>query len=327
MINASAKIWRINNSGVPADFTSLQAAINSASVVNGDTVHLEASGASYGSMTLNKQLIIIGNGYLLGTLGSNANPDLQANPATSLLTGSVIFNTGSSGSVLEGVTVANTLLVTGGVSNIMIRRNRLNLVTLGLCNNVQVLQNYIDLSSGALINWDGNPATNLQINNNVMAFTISMGSTCNGDFMNNIMSAVYTFGVSQLTNFRVWNNINVLSSTINLTSCDSRNNISNSTQFGTLNGNQQNVAMSTVFEDHLNTNPAFSEDSRWQLKSGSPAIGAATPSGDCGVFGTATGSPYTLSGIPNVPSIYKLTAPATVTTNILNITISTKTNN
>src|SRR5436190_18863940 len=113
---ASAKIWRVNNTGVPADFTSLQAAINSSGVVNGDTVHLEASGASYGSMNLTKQLIIIGNGYLLGTSGSNSNPDLQATPSPSLLVGSVTFNAGSNGSVLEGVTVANTLLVTNGAS-------------------------------------------------------------------------------------------------------------------------------------------------------------------------------------------------------------------
>ncbi|HNU87663.1 MAG TPA: hypothetical protein PKJ94_05215, partial [Ferruginibacter sp.] len=92
VINTSAKIWRINNTGVPADFTSPQTAVNSASVVNGDTLHIEASGASYGGLTLTKQLVIIGNGYLLGTLGANANPDLQANPATSLLS-SVLFNT------------------------------------------------------------------------------------------------------------------------------------------------------------------------------------------------------------------------------------------
>lgn len=331
MVNTSAKIWRVNNTGVPADFTSAQTAHNSASVVNGDTIHLEASGASYGSLTISKQLIIIGNGYLLGTLGANANPDLQANPATSLLS-AVTFNTGSNGSVLEGCTLSGTLQVTNGVSNIIIRRNRLANVTFSTCSNIQVLQNYIDNVAAASINGDGNPATNMQINNNVIAAAISLGSTSNGDFMNNIISAVSSFVVHNLTNFRVWNNINVLSSTVNLTSCDSRSNISNSTQFGTLNGNQASVTMSTVFEDHLNTNPAFSEDSRWQLKSGSPAIGAAwngvSTGGDCGIYGSsATGITYVLSGIANVPSIYKLAAPATTTSNTLNITISTRTNN
>jgi hypothetical protein len=90
--------------------------------------------------------------------------------------------------------------------------------------------------------------------------------------------------------------------------------------------------MTTVFEDFPNTSPSFSEDNRWQLKAGSPAIGAAwngvATGGDCGIFGSsATGISYILSGIPNVPSIYKLAAPTTVTTTTLNITISTKTNN
>lgn len=331
MINASAKIWRVNNTGVPADFTTAQAAHNSSSVVNGDTLHLEASGASYGTLTLSKQLIIIGNGYLLGTLGANANPDLQANPATSLMS-TVLFNTGSNGSVLEGCTLSSTLTVTNGAANIIIRRNRLANVTLGLCSNIQVLQNYIDNTTNASINGDGNPATNLQINNNVIANAINLGATSSGDFMNNIMSSAASFGVSNLTGFRVWNNICVNSHTVNMTSCDSRSNIGNSTQFGTLNGNQQNVTMTTVFEDFSNTSPSFSEDSRWQLKTGSSAIGAAwngvSTSGDCGIFGSsATGTPYVLSGISNVPSIYKLAAPATVTSNTLNITISTRTNN
>jgi hypothetical protein len=331
MINASAKIWRVNNTGVPADFTTAQTANNSGSVLNGDTLHFEASGASYGGLTLTKQLIIIGNGYLLGTLGANANPDLQANPATSLLS-SVTITTGSNGAVLEGLTLSSTLLVTSGVSNIIIRRNRLANVTLGLCSNVQVLQNYIDNVANASISGDGSPATNLQINNNVISNAINQGATSNGDFRNNIISSASSFGVSNLTGFSVWNNICVNTHTVNMTSCDSRSNIGVAGQFGTLNGNQSSVVMTTVFEDFGNTNANFSEDSRWQLKAGSPAIGAAwngvSTGGDCGIFGTsATGISYVLSGIANVPSIYKLAAPTTVTTNTINITISTRTNN
>ena len=331
VINASAKIWRINNTGVPADFTSPQTANNSVLVLNGDTLHIEASGASYGTLTLSKQLIIIGNGYLLGTPGSNANPDLQANPAKSALD-VVTINTGSNGSVLEGLTLNSTLLITNGSSNIVIRRNRLANVTISLCSNVQLLQNYIDNTSNASVNWDGNTATNLQINNNVIAGSINLGAACNGDFMNNIIASVSSFIVHNLTSFRVWNNILVNTSTVNLTSCDTRNNISVGGQFGTLNGNQANITMSTVFEDVTNVSPSFSEDSRWQLKTGSPGIGAGwngvTTGGDCGIFGSAaTNTAYVLSGIANVPSIYKLAAPATTTSNTLTITISTKTNN
>ena len=215
----------------------------------------------------------------------------------------------------------------------IIRRNRLANVTLVLCSNIQVLQNYIDNVAAASINWDGSsPATNLQINNNVIANVINLGTTCNGDFMNNIIASVNSFGVHNLTNFRVWNNILVNNSTVNLTSCDSRSNISVGGQFGVLNGNQSSIIMSTVFEDVANSSPSFSEDSRWQLKAGSPGIGTGwngvSTGGDCGVFGSAaTATAYVLSGIANVPSIYKLAAPTTVTSNTLNITISTKTNN
>jgi hypothetical protein len=330
-LSAHSKIWRVNNTGVPADFTSPQTANNSGLVLNGDTLHIEPSGASYGGLNLTKQLIIIGNGYLLGTPGSNANPDLQANPATSLFA-NITVNTGSNGSVLEGLTLTSTLLITNSSANIIVRRNRLANVTLGLCSNVQLLQNYIDNTTNASVNWDGNTATNLQINNNVIANAINLGAACNGDFMNNIFSSTASFGLHQLTGFRVWNNVCANNCTVTLSSCDSRNNIGSNAQFGNLNGNQQNVSMTTVFEDPGNSSPSFSEDSRWQLKAGSPAIGAAwngvSTGGDCGIFGTsATGAAYVLSGIANVPSIYKLAAPATVTGSTLNITISTKTNN
>lgn len=327
-MNASAKIWRVNNTGVPADFTTAQAAHDGAAA--GDTLHFEASGASYGAISITKKLIIIGNGFLLGTLAANANPDLQANPASSGI-GALEIKFGGDGTVVEGMTVTGLITCIGGVSNVSIRRNRVAAIQLGLCNNIQIVQNYMDVGGPfANIGSDGNPSTNLQINNNVFANGVGFGVEDNGDFMNNIYSA-FAGGTLTLNNFRVWNNISIQGAAA-LNSCDSRSNIGNSTQFGTANGNQQNVTMTTVFEDLGNASPSFSEDSRWQLKAGSTAIGAAwngvTTGGDCGIFGTsATGSPYILSGIPNVPSIYKLAAPAVVTGSTINITISTKTNN
>ena len=79
------------------------------------------------------------------------------------------------------------------------------------------------------------------------------------------------------------------------------NNIGSSTQFGSTDGNKQNIDMATVFES------TGSYDAYFKLKAGSPAIGAGygstaqTPV-DCGMFG-GSGS-YVLSGIPAIPSIY-----------------------
>jgi hypothetical protein len=50
-----------------------------------------------------------------------------------------------------------------------------------------------------------------------------------------------------------------------------------------------------------------STDGQWQLKPGSPAIGAGVGGVDCGMFGGD--SPYVLSGIPSIPTIYFFNAP------------------
>ena len=81
----------------------------------------------------------------------------------------------------------------------------------------------------------------------------------------------------------------------------SSNNISNGTQFGTTDGNQSSVDMTTVF---LGTG---SYDNFFKLKTGSPAIAAGYGSTqqvpvDAGMYGGST--PYVLSGIPAIPSIY-----------------------
>jgi hypothetical protein len=133
--------------------------------------------------------------------------------------------------------------------------------------------------------------------------------------------------ISSFTGFTLRNNIAV-TDFFNLTSCTVENNVSWNGGLGNgTNGNILIADMNTVFEDLPNTSSSFSQDSRFQVKAASPAKIAGTGGGECGVFGTQNGTPYALSGISNVPSIYKLTAPATVTTSTLNITISTKTNN
>jgi hypothetical protein len=82
-----------------------------------------------------------------------------------------------------------------------------------------------------------------------------------------------------------------------------QNNIASSTQFGSANGNQASVGMGNVFAGGANASP----DGWWQLKAGSPALGAgygSTPEKpvDCGLFGGI--SPYVLAGLPPIPAIY-----------------------
>ena len=74
-----------------------------------------------------------------------------------------------------------------------------------------------------------------------------------------------------------------------------------------------------------------SEDGKYMLKAGSPALAAGEPIGgetpDCGAFGTA--DPYRLSGIPPVPAVYMLDVPTSIPSNAttMSIKLSTRSNN
>ncbi|MFT3911971.1 MAG: hypothetical protein QM737_21280 [Ferruginibacter sp.] len=326
-LSVSAKIWRINNTGAPADFTSAQEANDNASVVNGDTLHFEPSGSSYGNLFLRKSLIIIGNGFYLGTAASNSNPDLQANTGNSKID-NIFYQAGSDNSVVTGMYIITAAYISYGgapITNILFRRNYVgSQLSMGYCTNVLVTQNYINVIYS--INGAG-AASNVSINNNIIHDGVAFDADDNGIFQNNILQLAAMNFISTFTGFTIRNNI-APTDYFTLSGCTVENNVTWNGSLGDgVNGNLLIADMNTVFEDYTNTSGSFSQDSRFQVKAGSPAKTSGSGGGECGIFGTQTGSPYALSGISNVPSIYKLTAPATVSAATMNITISTKTNN
>ena len=315
-----AKIWRVNNTGVPADFTTAQAANDNASVVNGDTVHFESSATNYGGLTLSKQLVIIGSGYFLGSVATNSNPDLQANTAASTVT-TLWITSGGSGSVIMGMTATSTVNIGyggGGINNVLLRRNRfLFAPTFYTSTNIQLIQCYMD---GGTLGNSGN-ATNILLANNIINGYIGFDANASGTFQNNIFGFLPSYTLI-MTSFTLRSNIDIAAGVV-LTTCIVENNIGNGTQFGTLNGNQANVNMATVFLGY----PAIgsnSTDGRYQLLNPGPAIGTGFGGVDCGAYGNTTA--YIKSGMPDAPSIYKLSAPSIVNSNLLNVTLSTKIN-
>lgn len=321
MSNASAKIWRVNNTGVPADFTTAQAAHDAAGVANGDTLHFEPSGTNYGNLSLTKRLIIIGNGYFLGSPATFSNPNLQANPASSSIVDLYVLS-GGSNSVIMGMTFANAYLgYSTLVNNLMFRRNRVtNLLYFynGGSTNVQVLQCYVD---GAVAQ-TGNH-NNVMLANNIILQGVGFDANDDGTFQNNVLHASGLGYASTFTNFVLRSNI-MVAGAITLTTCTSEFNLGNSTQFGTSSGNQSNINMANVFVEYP-TQASASNDGRFALKAGSPAIAAGFGSVDCGAYGNTPA--YVKSGMPNVPSIYKLSVPPIVTNNVLSVIVSTKINN
>lgn len=333
-----AKIWRLNNNaGVTADFTNLNAAFTNASVVSGDTIHLEASTIDYGSATLNKRLVIIGLGYFLDPANTTfpANTGLQASTMVGALS-SITIGTGSNGSKFIGVVFNSSISVSANPnplnisfekcfinSGIFFPSTAVSGITVRKCffNNAR-----IEASTA-------NTLSDFVCENNIFFTTFSYlnlsGLTgSNNIFRNNSFRDVGA--TSTISNCYVANNIFGTSPVINFTNCTIKNNLfqANQTLPPTATNNQINVNMTNVYVGGT----TGSIDSRMALKSGSPAIAAGLTVGavttpDCGAFGAT--DPYKLSGIPNIPSIYALSVPISIPagSNTMNVTFSTRSNN
>lgn len=316
VLNSSAKIWRVNNMGLPADFTTIQEAHDAASVVAGDTLHLEPSTVSYGNLTAVKKLIILGPGYFL-----NENSGQQANPATATV-GSITLNSGCSETTISGLTITGEINISTG--KITISRNNISGRTIKLSRDYSYSDiiisgnygigsiEYSFISSTTII-------TNVFLLNNVVT-TFNFTTQYSGTIANNVILS----SACHVNNFIIKNNIcmDVQSQAVFV---GTNNTISNniSAASGGLpigNDNQNSVSMSDVFVGLAGN----STDGQYQLKAGSPAIGTGLNGEDCGIFGGNT--PYHLSGLPATPSIYLLSAPAASNGPTLPVTISVKTN-
>ena len=324
-LTSSATVWRVNNqTGTDPDFTSVSTAMSSASVVNGDTIYLEPSATNYNSITVTKQLVFIGNGYLLDTAGaSNGNGGMQENTHESSVSSYVFLNAGSEGSMFIGITFNSSLYFNTITSNanIVVEKcrfsssNTLYAPGTKTFNNITMRKCWFSYSSGASIfNSASVTVNNLMVENCIfnntyyyaqVSMTLNSAST-NITFRNN--TAPSFIG----TNAYVANNIffNSYGSTFN--SCIVNNNLFVANQtgvtVGSLSTNGNNLVGQTLANIIVNTG---SDDGKYKLAAASPALGGGEDIGgtkpDCGAFGG--NDPYKLSGIPNIPSIYSLSFP------------------
>lgn len=297
-VQIQADVLRVNNiTGAGAAYTTLQDAHDAAS--NGDTLAIDAS-LTYGNIVVTKQLVIIGPGYFLGE-----NSDTQANISPAGVD-VITFNSGSEGSLVTGLWIKERIFV--NVSNIVIQKNLLKTnysayliqIDTGL-NNTIIKQNYIYNESS--YNWGIDIGTHSQaiISNNFIGHdrgssyaALKARSSSVVTIENNIIGGQIEMNNASVS---IKNNI-LLAGTVSGISGGISNNIANDGQFGSDDGNQT-ATMTDVFKYSGST------DGQWQLKTGSPAIGAGVDGIDCGMFGGL--APYELSGIPGpMPVIYYL---------------------
>jgi hypothetical protein len=334
---AHATIRRVNNALALATtcntcYTSLQAAIDAA--IDGDTIHLEPSDVSYGSIgfgnnpDLTKPLVILGPGYKLE--GVNGNDSLQADSKTATV-GLLVMNDGSQGSVISGlrfegqggtgaigIEIKNT-------SDITITRNFFDGVifrfpaTGSACSNIEISGNYFNRLSG---NIDGGASigqnlTAITIRNNYLSGQILLNNV--NDQVSNMVILYNTLdydGVHAVKNAEVAYNV-FHQGSIAGSDLEIHDNIS--TDVLPAGTNNDMVSMGEVYDLGVE-----SDDGKWDILNASPYDeSSATPRG---MFGGI--SPYKLSGIPAIPSIYlRQSTLSTTPDGSVNVTLSTRSNN
>ena len=341
---AQAKIWRLNNNGnapnpaIVADFTgTLQAVHDNASVVSGDTIHIEQSPTTYGNCIFTKRLVVIGAGFFL-----NQNPFTQVNIDYGSTVGDLTFyNNNASGSHVFGLT---TGIIYMGVNNLLIARCQLtSLLYIGNTgatdlNGMTVRQCFL---SGQTVNGQAmvrsNTGTglvsNMDFSNNIFRFPgfnsgLVLNAKVSGLFKNNVINTYYS---SNIQNFYVLNNIGFSGGNASntFTNCVVEYNVGTTAgMFVTPAGTNNTIGLGnqTKTVAQIALLGGTSIDNGSSLAVSSECIGAGKDGTDCGAFGGDY--PYKLSGIAPVPNIYKVViAPISAGSSSISVTVSAKGNN
>lgn len=347
---ATATIWRLNNSNggaitpnIAASFpvgTTLQQAHDNTSVLAGDTIHVEQSNTSYGSLTMTKRLTIIGVGYFLSMNGKT-----QVNTSVGSPVGDITMTASTcAGSTITGLTISGS--VTMGTNRLSLIRNYIspgqyyagvyvgNQTNSSALDSTVIAGNYIDASNYYRYGIQTIPylntsssLTNCIIMNNFISgyyYTILLASQISGMIKNNVLSSA----TMNVYNMYVVNNISTYAGQNTFNNCLIEYNLGyNANGFQTPAGSGNTFTTGTNL---VNTVPGFvggttSTDSAYTLISTSPAKGTGKSGDDMGMFGGTL--PYKLSGIPTVPNVYSLsigTVAAGATS--ISVTVSTKSN-
>ncbi len=272
---ANAKILRVSNvSGSSAPYTSIEAAHDAAS--SGDTIMIDASPNSYGEITLsvNKQLVLIGPGYWLVENG--------------------IVSEGTSSASLKNLTIKCEGTVVKGLSTgtlvidapkVIINRCNTGSITLN-ADNCIISQNFIQggISGGK----SSSKSQYHQITNNILHHYASFAYYVI-QYMDNSYIAYNTARGSYVSfkgveNSTIDNNIAAEYSSVSSTNSTSNN------------------YETTYYRENLGVNSIDSD-----------YLAVELPTEDQGKYGAFAGdSPYILSGVPSGPVIQDLVVPTTV---------------
>ncbi len=328
-----ATIRRVGYNGTQltgVDFPSFTAAQTASAA--GDTIQIYNSASG----TVNKRLVIMGFGY-----NFDSNPNLQVIGGDAPSNVSFSFDQGSENSVIEGCSGGITLIT----SNITIRRC---FMSIGFQNQTRAINNTriesCVLSSCNMGSSTSNTCVNTLIYNCIL-YSVNFYMPGTSGAIINCVTASPNYGSSsvnlQEAGFLVKNCIisNYSSSNVNTVW---ENNFFGTGQPAILpqgSNNRWGQTWANLFNRLGGSDDVAAwyaagqfKEEYYILKAGSLAINggfdASNNPTDAGIFGGDAIYRYKISGVPAVPSIYKLTAPSSAaTTNPFNVTISVRSNN
>lgn len=293
-LSTNARTWHIhNNPEMAADFASVNAAMESDDVVNGDTLYLDSGCNLIDNQTITKQITLIGTGFL------------SDQPQTASITGALYINADyarfesiNMGSVFIGadhVTIERCqtghILWTKQGHNLTLRQSKVGRV---LGSNPSLSEkkawtHYATIENCIILfNWYYSPIENLDkatIHHNYV-YNEWSGS-------NYLSSACLMYNVS---NSNIYDNILLRNPRPDqiFISC-ANNTVNNNVMSSTTNSNFPN----NIYLGSADFSAVFSltgdGDEQYQLCDDSPAHGYASDGGDCGPYGGE--HPYVPGGV------------------------------
>ncbi len=292
-----AATWSVDNkSPGAADFESLSAAITAASA--GDTLVIAGSPTSYGEVTFDKELHLVGPGWHHDTNFPAASPMNGA-----MITSITLPNATANGSSFRSLQIGR--LDADDCANLLIERiaptfetgtayiifNNVNDATIRQCYRISVQGNTLTSTS-----------RNLKVYNNTLLLVQTAASE--SEFYHNVFLS-YLINTSNAT-FR-YNIYYGASLTLTLNNCLAEYNIIDATDGSNRDPWPGDTNLNDIPQEDIFTGGALGAS--YQLKQDSPAINIDGLGTNAGIYGGD--HPYILSGMPAVPVVYHVDAPVT----------------
>jgi len=328
-----------NNPDIPAQYTSLQAAIDASSAEGGDTILVAGSPTTYGDIAVNKQLVIFGAGYN-NPYGYNTivtdirfqtqTPDIGASGSriSGLYSTAYVYFQGNytGGGKMENVVIercrlhhidfsnSNVTYTNDTIRNCLIQDGTVHFYH-GAYNNVIFHNNIFD--SQVLYQYSGMDLTSVYMKNNVML---------------DESSYFFNSGSYQIKNLVVQNNIFYDAEPQGCYGCTFENNITylntNDDPIGDDNTGSGNlIGTDPKFNDYPSLGGGFDYQYDFTLQDpGSPGLNAGTDGSDIGMTGGLM--PYVPGANPGIPQVTEISFPENASSvkvgGTLNVTFKAK---